>query len=638
MNLENLIKLVSLIGGITGIFVGLVIISPKLIQWIRNFNDWRSLRKRLGAELYTTDDILKATRYYIKPDCQDVDPTQEQEIRLVHAVKASLFKNVDQILEAPSKYKFIIILADSGMGKTSFVLNYYARHWRSIRRKRKFNIALIPLGIRNADDYINEITEKSNTILFLDAFDEDTLAIEDHKKRLENLLDICSGFRQILITCRTQFFIREEEIPKETGIARFGITSAGESHMYEFYKLYLSPFSDDHVISYLKMRFSIWRLKQRRRARNMVLKIPLLSVRPMLLAHIKDLVKSDKQYSFSFQLYEEMIEAWLDREESYVGNKEMLRRFSELLAYDLYMNREERGAERINYKELKPLADRFSIPLKDWQLRSRSLLNRDASGNYKFAHRSIMEFLFVIKFLYLRPSSRKQIKWTDQMYSFLFEIIEYNWEKNGALPNLDLIDLSSIARSGQIKRISFRSSSEFLTPSDVNKLVEKFNFYESKINNDGKGIPHLYRINSLKNEDFVIDYISGLMWQKGGSSAQLGIKGAEKRIDMLNEQQYGGFKDWKLPTLEEAMSLMSPKKYNILFIDRIFSTDKDVIFTSDISKDDYDVKLGKKKRKYKEVSKVKTQNLNVNRFLVNFKFACIEEGRHGFVRAVRLIR
>jgi hypothetical protein len=60
--------------------------------------------------------------------------------------------------------------------------------------------------------------------------------------------------------------------------------------------------------------------------------------------------------------------------------------------------------------------------LPQWQLSGRSLLNRDAQGNYKFAHRSIMEYLFVKRLLQGHFDCSGFIL-TDQMKRFLIEII-----------------------------------------------------------------------------------------------------------------------------------------------------------------------------------------------------------------------
>ncbi len=247
----------------------------------------------MGAELYTKEDILRAAKFYIKPNCQDVDPSQEEEIQLVHAVKNKLFEMVDELLKNSEKFKYLIVLADSGMGKTAFVLKYYARHWRS-RRRHKFDLALIPLEIKNVDNYIKTIPSQSNTVLLLDAFDEDTLAIQNHRQRLAKLLELCEGFRQVLITSRTQFFRKEEEIPRETGIIKFSTADLGDNREYVFYKLYLSPFSDKQVNRYLKRRFHLWQQGKCRRVREIIEKIPQLTVRPMLLAYIPDLVKLKK--------------------------------------------------------------------------------------------------------------------------------------------------------------------------------------------------------------------------------------------------------------------------------------------------------------------------------------------------------
>lgn len=53
-------------------------------------------------------------------------------------------------------------------------------------------------------------------------------------------------------------------------------------------------------------------------------------------------------------------------------------------------------------------------------------------------------------------------------------------------------------------------------------------------------------------------------------------------VDNLNLEKYTGFRDWRLPTLEEAKSLMEPKKNKHgLYIDPVFGKEQDLIWTSD---------------------------------------------------------
>ncbi len=56
---------------------------------------------------------------------------------------------------------------------------------------------------------------------------------------------------------------------------------------------------------------------------------------------------------------------------------------------------------------------------------------------------------------------------------------------------------------------------------------------------------------------------------------------AEAYIQQLNAKKFGGYNDWRLPTLEEAMSLMEPKKHRELHIDRVFDRTQQWIWTAD---------------------------------------------------------
>lgn len=111
-------------------------------------------------------------------------------------------------------------------------------------------------------------------------------------------------------------------------------------------------------------------------------------------------------------------------------------------------------------------------------------------------------------------------------------------------------------------------------------LVEN-DFFDDRDNKDGKGLEHQYKKAIIGEGKVVVDHKTGLTWQRGGSS-EVNLKGALAYVQKLKEKKYAGFSDWRLPTLEEAMSLMEPKmNEHELHIDPIFDKRQGWIWTAD---------------------------------------------------------
>jgi len=220
-------------------------------------------KRLLNRDLYpyfTAAEIDRATRYYIPSKFQNVAPSQDQEPGRRNTASARnkliplFIKKFIHNVEHADKYN--LILADSGMGKTTFMINLYLSYRKKqIFYKRKFDIKLFPLGHPSTFEDILKIPneKKKDTILLLDAFDEDVLAVADYKKRMEEIIEKVWRFREVVITCRTQFFPSSDDEPQETGQQKFGV-DGGE---YIFYKLYLSVFDDNDVRKYLSKRYNV---------------------------------------------------------------------------------------------------------------------------------------------------------------------------------------------------------------------------------------------------------------------------------------------------------------------------------------------------------------------------------------------
>jgi hypothetical protein len=107
-----------------------------------------------------------------------------------------------------------------------------------------------------------------------------------------------------------------------------------------------------------------------------------------------------------------------------------------------------------------------------------------------------------------------------------------------------------------------------------------------KTRKDGRIIDHNYKLKTIDGGKVVIDNFTGLMWHQSGSTG-LGItwQKAEEWVKKLNRGGYAGFRNWRLPTLEEAASLLKPgKEGSVLYIDPIFDSTQKYIWTGDIIK------------------------------------------------------
>lgn len=137
-----------------------------------------------------------------------------------------------------------------------------------------------------------------------------------------------------------------------------------------------------------------------------------------------------------------------------------------------------------------------------------------------------------------------------------------------------------ITKSPPKLRLLFRHQPITLSENDVKGMLKKHGFFcraydwNKKFSNpNGGGFANQYEPKTIQGDLVVIDNACGLMWQQGGSSESMIFEAAKTWIDNLKEKGYAGYHDWRLPTLEEAMSLMEPKQLNgDLYIDPKFDS------------------------------------------------------------------
>ena len=121
-----------------------------------------------------------------------------------------------------------------------------------------------------------------------------------------------------------------------------------------------------------------------------------------------------------------------------------------------------------------------------------------------------------------------------------------------------------------------------LSEADVNSTIKLHDFFDKHLNPDGRGFNHQYKQFIVKENSVIVDEKSNLMWQKGGSARELIFAHAMEWINQVNQREYAGFRDWRLPTMDEAMTLMEPEQKNgYLYIDAVFNSKQTWIWTAD---------------------------------------------------------
>jgi uncharacterized protein YjbI with pentapeptide repeats len=379
----------------------------------------RDLAIAQGAHLFGADAAEIATLHYVQPECQATDPSQRDDSS-TDAPRQPVFEYLKSFLCEPRRIKHLLILAEPGMGKTSLTLNLHA--W-SVRGLTGRQLVAVPLGSPDADDFVRGVKDPAGKCIILDAFDEDPKAWKDWSARFYELMHATRHFHRVILTCRTQFFLRDQEIPDASGLTSFAPRASGEG-AWQLERRYLSPLSTKDIGRYLRRRYPLLRFRERARARTMADLMPNLSVRPMLLSRIPELLEHrEGPPSSPWELYDHLINGWAERERRFVP-PDILLYFSHLLAIDIYENAELRRGEHIPSAELAQFVVanglgsilEKQLGVNGRLLQSRSLLNRNGAGDCKFAHRSILEFLVAQSIV---AGRYRPTRTTDQVSSFL---------------------------------------------------------------------------------------------------------------------------------------------------------------------------------------------------------------------------
>ncbi|MBL8080451.1 MAG: caspase family protein [Anaerolineales bacterium] len=129
---------------------------------------------------------------------------------------------------------------------------------------------------------------------------------------------------------------------------------------------------------------------------------------------------------------------------------------------------------------------------------------------------------------------------------------------------------------------SLRSYPEVISDTQAKAMLRNHGFFDSGWNKRSSGIKHTYELK--QDGRIVYDHITGLMWQQAGSVNPMSYSESKAYIVELNREENDGYTDWRLPTLEEAMSLMEAQpEIDKLHINPVFDRRQRWIWTADLA-------------------------------------------------------
>ena len=127
----------------------------------------------------------------------------------------------------------------------------------------------------------------------------------------------------------------------------------------------------------------------------------------------------------------------------------------------------------------------------------------------------------------------------------------------------------------EFSRVRLPHSSGDVSDDQIPGLVRSYDFFDSKYNPQGGFSNYL-----VDNGDglTVTDKVTGVMWQRHGSDL-ISIRQMQRHTAELNKKSFAGYSDWRLPSIEEAASLLEPSLNDKgLYLHPCFSKQQPFIF------------------------------------------------------------
>lgn len=493
----------------------------RIIYDFENWDEYGDGQRKPVIELFERANLHK---YYVHLRCRDAHDT--------------VYDPIDKYIECWLKKEdknHITLLGDYGTGKSSFLI--YLTYILAKSFKTNSSHFPIPLfiSLKNytrikdikemildilKNDYIIDIhsplylqnlIEEGKILLLLDGFDE--MESKSNKeiiiKNFEQITKLVTKKSKIILTSRTHYFKTHSHVKdifnpqSDTELLKM----VRGNHRFEIVELlefdnkqiieFLSLHTDDYIDMWGKIK-STYNLED-------------LSKRPILLEMIirslPTLMRAEREINSS-ELYGTYTDIWIQRDDwRSVMNTEEKRIFMEELALNMFLNDiQSVHHTNLNQKVLEHFKKRIvsteDMDAFDTDTRNCSFLNRDIEGNYKFIHRSFMEF-FVAKRLYREISDNKIFYFKEKPLSP--EVIDFMCKMN--IDKNKLYDVIYLTTNNKFEEVGYMGGNAISILTQMGENFANKDFSNTILRNanfDGKICDNAnFSYAQLQNSSFI---------------------------------------------------------------------------------------------------------------------------------------
>jgi len=466
----------AILGNVTSIIAIVLFLYGLFSYAIKRIINYRNKKFNRPMDV-TEEEVERLTKYYIKTKFHD---NSSKKYSITKFMKKCMFKGTAQ-------YHFI--LGDAGTGKSTFLLNlFFMLNGRILNKGYKAEY--VSLRRSDALQKISAIENKKNKILLLDAFDESISSSHNAAQFLTSIENSTEVFAKIVIASRKHFFDSETDEPNTV----LGVEKSISLHDAKYNKHYIRPFSTGNVLRYLGKKFRL-NLTKRFRALRIVRKSADIMARPLLLSYIDDLLSNKNGYTYSYEVFDVLVDKWVAREVEFLkGKSDNKAEFDfdlhekayhfliNWITIKIYMNAQINGEytiatkdvdglydELIEYNEQEHKSDGLNRSISvAFDKRIRSLLQRKNDNELEFCQQSIFEFLLAKNFKDVR--SYKYGNTLKQVPRFLME----GW----FLENPIVLTEAPNHWYENVHRFSSMNSTVEITGKDEDGIILEYRRYE----------------------------------------------------------------------------------------------------------------------------------------------------------------